>query len=110
MDCACCCVPSGLPWITLPCLGFAWDVYGDDLLDGNVAVLSQAQIDVVKFIAARIAADGRSFLFAGDLRIQARIYALGRIAQEMNDRLAVRFTRRCLWGAPNWVLSLPQTS
>ena len=96
--------------ITLPFLGFAWDVYGDDLLDGNVATLSQAQLDVVNDIAALIAADGRPFPFAADQQMQARIYALGLIAQEMNDRPADRFSRRALRDAPTWMLSLVQTS
>lgn len=96
--------------ITLPFLGFAWDVYGDALLEDHAAVLSQAQLDVVKDIAARITSDGRSFPSSRDQQMQARIYALGLIAREMNDRLADRFSRRALRDAPTWMLALSQTS
>ena len=93
-----------------PFLNFAWDAYGDDLLRHNFTILSRAQLVVVDDIASQIAADGRPFPSSRDQQMQARIYALGLIAREMNDRLADRFSRRALRDAPTWMLALSQTS
>jgi hypothetical protein len=81
--------------------GFAWDRFGDDLLGGDLTCLTTAQIEVLgqleDQLIAKSQADG-SFE-----RNQARTFALGLIAQSQGDRLANRFAKRALKGAPDWV-------
>lgn len=84
--------------------GFEWDRNGDALLSGDLASLNQNQRDSVRQIAEalqKLGAEKASTIGMSGLMI----YALGLIARRTEERLAARFARRALTGAPDWVIA-----
>jgi hypothetical protein len=83
--------------------GFAWDVWGDSLLTGDISSLNAEQWNAVLEIEDELqdfcCAQGREF----DVILPFRIYALGFIAQLANDRLGDRFAKRALKDMPSWL-------
>ena len=84
----------------------AWDAHGDDFLEGDLTGLSNRQTAAVEQLAAGILSDSRWKAASTEERNNASIFALGLIARRTGDRLAMRFARRALKGAPKWVLAL----
>lgn len=85
--------------------GFEWDRYGDALLTGDLSSLNDKQaaqhqhiVDDLKHSAANLPKTSHS-------EHELEIFALGLIARKSGERLAARFARRALAGAPNWVLA-----
>ncbi|MCZ8133539.1 MAG: VIT domain-containing protein [Rhodobacteraceae bacterium] len=85
--------------------GFAWDQHGDALLSGDLASLSGAQRAVVEGLALKLRAADPDLATAPMEMAKARRLALGLIADRKGGRLAERFARRALQGAPDWVSS-----
>jgi hypothetical protein len=85
---------------------FAWDSNGDALLVGDLSALSSAQRSAVEDLAQRILSAYHSFGSAGAALGDARIVALGVIAQRSKQRTATRFARRALRDAPEWAVSV----
>jgi hypothetical protein len=83
--------------------GFAWDIHGDALLNGDVSSLSIEQIEAVMALAALLMTEARSQVHPIENISEASNLALGLIARRMEDRLADRFARRALKDAPPWV-------
>ncbi len=81
--------------------GFAWDRFGDDLLGGDLTCLTTVQIQVLGQLEGQLIA--ASHASASLERNQARTFALGLIAQSQGNRLAIRFAKRALKDAPDWV-------
>jgi len=83
--------------------GFAWDVWGDNLLTGDISSLTAEQQNAVLEIEDKLqdfcSAEGREF----DVIMPFRIYALGFIARLANDRLGDRFAKRALKNMPAWL-------
>lgn len=83
--------------------GFAWDVWGDSLLTGDISSLTAEQQNAVLEIEDKLqdfcSAEGREF----DVIMPFRIYALGFIARLANDRLGDRFAKRALKNMPAWL-------
>jgi hypothetical protein len=83
--------------------GFAWDVWGESLLTGDISSLNAEQWNAVLEIEDKLqdfcCAKGREF----DVILPFRIYALGFIAQLANDRLGDRFAKRALKNMPSWL-------
>lgn len=91
--------------IELTFQGFEWDRYGDALLTGDLSSLTDKQaaqhqhiVDDLKQRAAHHPETSHSDHELG-------IFALGLIARKSGERLAARFARRALVGAPKWVLA-----
>lgn len=85
--------------------GFEWDRFGDALLSGDLSSLNDKQtaqyqhiVDGLKHWAAQ-----HSDISHSDYKLGT--FALGLIARKSGGRLAARFARRALAGAPNWVLA-----
>jgi hypothetical protein len=85
--------------------GFEWDRYCDALLTGDLSSLNDKQaaqhqhiVDDLKHSAANLPKTSHS-------EHELEIFALGLIARKSGERLAARFARRALAGAPNWVLA-----
>ena len=85
--------------------GFEWDRYGYALLTGDLSSLTDKQaaqhqhiVDDLKQRAAHHPETSHSDHELG-------IFALGLIARKSGERLAARFARRALVGAPKWVLA-----
>jgi hypothetical protein len=85
---------------------FAWDSNGDALLAGDLSALSSAQRSAVEDLAQRILSAYHSFGSKGAALGDARIVALGVIAQRSKQRTATRFARRALRDAPEWAVSV----
>lgn len=83
--------------------GFAWDQQGDALLSGDLTSLSGAQRAVVEGLALKLRAADPDLDTAPMVMAKARRLALGLIADRTRGRLAERFARRALHGAPDWV-------
>jgi len=83
--------------------GFAWDQHGDALLTGDLASLSGAQLAVVEDLALKLRAADPNLAMAPMDMATARRLALGLIADRTGGRMAERFARRALRGAPDWV-------
>jgi hypothetical protein len=83
--------------------GFAWDVWGDNLLTGDISSLTAEQQNAVLEIEDKLqdfcSSEGREF----DVILPFRIYALGFIARLANDRLGDRFAKRALKNMPAWL-------
>ena len=83
--------------------GFAWDVWGDNLLTGDISSLTAEQQNAVLEIEDKLqdfcSAEGREF----DVIMPFRIYALGFIARLANDRWGDRFAKRALKNMPAWL-------
>lgn len=83
--------------------GFAWDVWGDNLLTGDISSLTAEQQNAVLEIEDKLqdfcSAEGREV----DVIMPFRIYALGFIARLANDRLGDRFAKRALKNMPAWL-------
>jgi hypothetical protein len=84
--------------------GYEWDGYGDALLLGDFLSLSPRQDAAMRGVAAELIKLGSRATSAVSEEAML-IYALGLISRKMGDRLAARFARRALNGAPDWVLA-----
>jgi hypothetical protein len=82
---------------------FEWNRNGDALLSGDLSSLNTAQQRAVRRIVEAL--QDLSTINASTIDDDALIiHALGLIARRMGDRLAARFARRALNGAPDWVI------
>ena len=81
---------------------FAWDKHGDALIAGDFSALSRDQRFAVDRILQALRRKGAKKNRHLELELLQR-YTLGLIAEKSNDRLAGRFARRALNGAPDWV-------
>jgi hypothetical protein len=84
--------------------GFEWDRYGDALLSGDFLSLSPRQDAAMRGIAEELIklSSRKTSPVAEDAML---VYALGLISRKIGDRLAARFARRALNGAPEWILA-----
>jgi hypothetical protein len=84
--------------------GFGWDRCGDALLAGDFSSLSPRQDTAMRSIAEELInlSSEEAYPVA---EASMLIYALGLISRKIGDRLAARFARRALNGAPDWVLA-----
>ncbi|MDN2584284.1 VIT domain-containing protein [Aquibium sp. ELW1220] len=85
--------------------GFSWDTHGDTLLAGDLSILSADQRNVVERLAQRVQSAYASANAVGTGIRDSRILALGLIADRSKGRIAERFARRALKGAPPWLLA-----
>jgi hypothetical protein len=83
---------------------YEWDRNGDALLSGNLSSLDQVQQAAVRRITEELQKLGAGTASAISQDTLA-IYAIGLIARKTGNRLAARFARRALNGAPDWVLA-----
>ena len=84
--------------------GFQWDRFGDALLSADFSSLNPEQAQIAHSIAEEI--ENLALQHSASLSHDAlMIYALALIARKTDGRLAARFARRGLKGAPNWLVA-----
>lgn len=84
--------------------GFAWDAWGDDLVSGNLSMLTTEQAKQVKVMVERIKSHPRWYDLSSDEQGRVDVIALGVIATKRGDRLAKRFAHRALKGISKWFI------
>lgn len=86
-------------------IGFAWDIWGDQLLAGSFGSLSADRRLVLDNLADQLRQVPNSITVPELDRAKLEVWALGLIARQLSERLASRFARRALLDAPEWILA-----
>lgn len=82
---------------------FRWDAFGDQLIKGNFDCLTKEQSEAVEQCEMRILRHCFEGGHEDTLPSGLNVVALGMIARKINNRLAERFAKRALKGAPVWL-------